>query len=68
MGEGDGAFGSEDDFFLLAEDFEGLTEEMVLVVGDVEGAGEGALFERLVVGAADEPYDSVRKAFWHGGV
>ena len=65
MGEGDGGFGAEDEFFLLEQDFNGLTKDVVLVVGDVEGAGEGALFERLVVRSADETHYSVGIAFWH---
>ena len=68
LGQGDGVFRSEDEFFLLAEGFEGLAEDFIFVVGDVESAGEGTLFERLVVGAADETHYSIGEAFWHGGV
>jgi len=65
LGQGDGAFRAEDELFLMAQDFNGLTKEIVLVVGDVEGAGEGTLLERLVVGSADETHYSVCVSFWH---
>ena len=49
LGQGDGAFGGDDDFAVLAELLDGVGEEWVLFVRDVESAGQRALFEGLIV-------------------